>query len=243
MSGRPRRFGFFPYPARAIVLGLIVAGGAATCAEETAPTVDVGPVGTVFLNIKSPLSGQCIVVPAGADPTVPIEVDVRDPENGNATFILRPPGNCGTYGHCGRVALEVNGVENNEGATSVVDLLLRKLADRYTNLTVKATLVNDEGVPFANTDGGEPVSATVTFKSAKPCAEGESGACGCGGAAPDAGVDAGDDPVGDAGDDAAGDAGDDAATDDAAADARDDAAADARDDAAMDDDAAAADGG
>src|SRR5690349_10481615 len=110
--------------------------------------------------------------PACTDETVPfIEIG----PTGKVAIKLDSPvaGTCFGITHCGHVKLTVNGIDNNVGATNVVDVLLRKLANRYTDLTLTVTLLNDLGEPWTGgLDGGatfDVVTASVAITTKESC--------------------------------------------------------------------------
>lgn len=155
------------------VLTFALAASLSACTTETGTAIDFGPSGTASLAIVTPSNGACIAVPEGTiDPVIPLSFTVDN-------FLLRPPGYClsNSLVQCGRVRVSVNGVYNNEGGSATVDVQLRKLADRYKDIVISASLVNDVGELYlqrdadAGDDGGagKPVTAEITVSVKKAC--------------------------------------------------------------------------
>ncbi|MCC6555849.1 MAG: hypothetical protein IT372_23040, partial [Polyangiaceae bacterium] len=163
-------------PAALLVAALALA--VSGCSDDTTSTAVAGPTGNPKLAILSPKDGACVAIGSGIDATIPVEIKVEN-------LYLRPPGACGVYKQCGHLVLRVNGVENNRGSATVIDVLLRKLADRYAGLTISVEVINDAGEPILAvlTDGAEPAplmrSVTVTTQVA--CEGGGGGSGGSGG--------------------------------------------------------------
>ena len=143
--------------ARFAWLGL-VALAAAACSSESTTAVDVGPTGDPTIVFAAPSSEApqpvCVAVGSEEDPRVPLLVDTTE-------LVLRPPGACGYYVQCVHLDLTVDGVPNNESPAPAIDLLLRKLADRYHDGSPRA----DDGQPdvlhlevVAAGDDDQPVS-------------------------------------------------------------------------------------
>jgi len=109
----------------ALVVSALVSLG---CSSESTEEIDVGPTGEPQVSFAQPLSldGEpvCVAVGAEADARVALLVET-------AELVLRPPGACGYYVQCGHLDLYVDDVLNDESAVPAIDLLLRKLADRY----------------------------------------------------------------------------------------------------------------
>ncbi len=139
-----------------LALALLVAAGTGAivpmaCSDDTTTTVDVGYSGPPAMRFVA-VGGQTelasgVCVPIGDDPDyfLPLEVAVQN-------LYLRPPGLCAAFKQCGYLrvtvrrvgdegAIEGEGVINNRGASTVVPLLLRKLADRYAALEVEVELM------------------------------------------------------------------------------------------------------
>ncbi|HEY4119613.1 MAG TPA: hypothetical protein VGM56_17210 [Byssovorax sp.] len=162
------------YPALvgvAGVVGALAATGVGSCTTETFGSGGntTGPEG---FTITDPMPNACIVVPPGPMPTFPILVDVQN-------FDLRPPGACdesltssatgsgGSGGSggaapillnpCGHFDLKVNGVENNQGAGSEIDVLLYKLASRYGKLHISIEVIREQRYTFDLVDAGTTI--------------------------------------------------------------------------------------
>jgi hypothetical protein len=145
-------------------LGLmgLLAFGSAACSEESATEIDVGPTGEPSIAFVAPSSADpqplCVVV--GDEPDARIAMLVE-----TAELVLRPPGACGYYQQCGHLDLFVDDVLNNESAVPALELLLRKLADRYHDgspraddgqpdvLHVRVVAVTDDERPMGNHEG------------------------------------------------------------------------------------------
>jgi hypothetical protein len=107
------------------------------------------------------------------DARVPLLVEVTE-------LVLRAPGACGSYVQCGHLSLYVNDELNNESAVPGIDLLLRKLADRYHDgaplpdsgepdlLRVRVEVQNDDGQPLTN-HAGEPLEDEVRLITLAEC--------------------------------------------------------------------------
>lgn len=177
-------------PALALPLALLlpfaVAAGASSCTTETTATVVSGCSPTVLkpcLQIVNPAEGGCQEVGSGADAYVP--VTVRTP-----SFLVRPPGTCDTCSNCGFLRLLMNGSEIKRSAASVIDLDWRGIiASSYGELELTVELLGDDGQPFlweapdsgSYTDTcpdqkpGQPIQATVKFRTAASCSTVDAG--------------------------------------------------------------------
>ena len=159
----------------AACVALLLAG--AGCDDDETAEPDLGPTGDPTLFFAEPASDAasrfCAEVTAEDDARVPLLVAVTE-------FYLRPPGACGTYVQCGHLALYVNDVLNNESGVPAIDLLLRKLADRYHDgsplpesgepdvLTLRAEAQNDAGATMTNHQGA-PLEDTITLVTMAEC--------------------------------------------------------------------------
>ena len=94
-------------------------------------------------------------------------------------LILRPPGAC-IFDQCGHLALYVEDVLNNESSVPAIDVLFRKLGNRYHDgstssatgepdlLNVRIDVVNADGVALSN-QNDEPLSAEVALITVPQC--------------------------------------------------------------------------
>lgn len=123
--------------------------------EETAP-IDPGPTGnpTLAISFPPPGSGVCLQTLGDVDAQAPFIMNVEQ-------FMLRPPGACGQFAQCGRLALytcpwsecrePLPGEEpllpvlNNESSVRAIELLLGKLADPYHDGAAKPDGDDDPG--------------------------------------------------------------------------------------------------
>jgi hypothetical protein len=172
---------------QALALGLVVAF--AGCEDDEAPAIDLGPTGFPSLAFSDPPSDGpqpvCVAVGPEIDARVPLLVDLTE-------LVLRPPGACGLFPQCGHLELWANGILNNEAAVPAVELLLRKLADRYHDGTphagtgepdvvrVRVQMVSDSGVPMSD-HAGEPLAdelELITVPSCEGLGGGGSGGAG-----------------------------------------------------------------
>ncbi|MBW2525953.1 MAG: hypothetical protein JRI23_17360 [Deltaproteobacteria bacterium] len=105
-----------------------IALAAAACDDETQEPVALGPTGPPSMAFVEPQSHDvhpaCEQVGDEPDARVPLLVETSE-------LVLRPPDACGSYVQCGHLALYVDDVLNNESSVPAIDLLLRKLGDRY----------------------------------------------------------------------------------------------------------------
>ncbi|HVY47038.1 MAG TPA: hypothetical protein VHB21_14220 [Minicystis sp.] len=146
----------------------------------------------------------CVALPPGPDPTIPILLDVEN-------FDLRPPGVCGesispvtavsvgtggtnafvgtggtggTSGFanpCGHLLLTVDGVENNQGAGSEIDVLLGKLGDPVGVHEVELQVVREARNVFDLVDAEAPIVDRITLDTRPSCRQTcEHGAGGAG---------------------------------------------------------------
>ena len=171
-------------PALALPLALLlpfaVAAGVSSCTTETTPVVVTGCSPSAFkpcLQIVNPAQNGCQEVSDGPDAYVP--VTVRTP-----SFLIRPPGTCETCSNCGHLRLLLNGSEIKRSAASVVDLdFAGVIASHYGEVELTVELLGDDGQPFlwevpdaGNYDDtcpdqkpGQPITATVKFRTAASC--------------------------------------------------------------------------
>jgi hypothetical protein len=159
----------------ALFVALAPSVAASGCGTTTEPTGTTGPTGTPTLLVTSPAPSTCFSIGADPDAHLPVQVEVSH-------FALRPPGTCGLARQCGFLQLLVNGVPNNQSAAPNIDVLVRKLADRYATLELTVELVDEAGKPFVVAE--KPVASSVTIRTAVACedAGGGGGAGGTGGA-------------------------------------------------------------
>jgi hypothetical protein len=172
-------------PALALPLALLlpfaVAAGASSCTTETTAAVVTGCSPSTLkpcLQIVNPAQDGCQEVSAGADAYVPITV--RTP-----SFLVRPPGTCDTCGNCGFLRLLMNGSEIKRSAASVIDLdFAGVIASPEGEVELTVELLGDDGQPFIwylpdagnfhdttcpDQKPGQPITATVKFRTAKSC--------------------------------------------------------------------------
>ena len=149
----------------------------AACSSESAAQPDVGPTGDPAISFAEPSSAReqplCVAVGTEADARVPLLVDVVE-------LVLRPPGACGYYVQCGHLDLYVDDVLNDESAVPAIDLLLRKLADRYHDgglradtdqpdvLHVRVVAANDADETFSD-HAGKPLEDSLELATAPTC--------------------------------------------------------------------------
>jgi hypothetical protein len=155
----------------------LLALGAAACSSESTTAIDVGPTGDPTIVFADPSSSDaqpvCVAVGSEADARVPLLVDTTE-------LVLRPPGACGYYVQCVHLDLTVDGVSNDESAAPAIDLLLRKLADRYHDgspradngqpdvLHVEVSAVGDAEQPVSNHEG-VPLKDTLQLVTKPSC--------------------------------------------------------------------------
>ena len=169
-----RMFTFGGVAALAAVAAL---AGPLGCTDETTAATSTGPTGRITLVVKSPANGVCTAVGDDAFAEVPIVVDVDN-------AVLRPPGTCGVYTQCGHLELQVNGIPNNAGATEVIPVLLRKLAEPLGDFDVSLRIVKDDGtyVLDSTSETGAVLEAHVALVTRASCPSGAGGGGGTGGA-------------------------------------------------------------
>ncbi|MCC6525498.1 MAG: hypothetical protein IT373_22805 [Polyangiaceae bacterium] len=161
-------------------LGLVASAlASAACTSDDAVDIDVGPTGDPTLAIAEPLSvdGAPVCASIGTDPDfrMPFYVSVQQ-------LLLRPPGACGAYAQCGELALYVDGVLNDLSSVPAIDLLFRRLADRYHDgsphaasgepdvLRVRIAAVDADLEPLLD-HAGEPLSDELEVTSFVTCPE------------------------------------------------------------------------
>jgi hypothetical protein len=144
----PRRALSFVLASMLLVSALVAVGVASCTTPETTVVVPGCTTSEPTLSIVSPVNGACWAVSAGDDAYVPVVVSA-----GN--FLLRPPGQCTGCDNCGHLRLSVNGVVNNDSATSVVDVLFSgAIPDHFQTMKLTVDLVDDCGRPWQSVDGG-----------------------------------------------------------------------------------------
>ncbi len=184
------------------------------CSSETTSTVTATDAGVTkvaldaTMSIVSPQDGTCFPLPPSPEPMIPITIVFRKADLTPANVYLRPAGACSSLlGYlCGHVVVKVstgsrgaggfggtdNGeVEqvNNEGATSTVNVLLRKFSTPYQDFNIEVALVDDNGnellvakpnqMGMADLDAGVPLRAGLDVKVRAFCAgTGDAGADG-----------------------------------------------------------------
>jgi hypothetical protein len=144
------------------------------CGDDEDVVVDIGPTGPPAIVFADPSNGACVSVGDDADARVPLRVVTTE-------LVLRPPGACGQFAQCGHLELFAEDVANNEGAQRVIELLLRKLADRYHDgtphagsgepdlLEVRVEVVKDDGEPLLDHEGF-PIADELALVVVPDCA-------------------------------------------------------------------------
>jgi hypothetical protein len=201
---------------RSLLAALLTAGAVAAsgCSSETTSSSSTGDAGvrTVALDatmsIVSPEDGACFPLPPSPDPTIPITLVFRKADLTPANVYLRPAGACSSIiGYvCGHIVVKVltgssgaggaGGTDsgevepvNNQGATSTVNVLLRKFSDPYQDFKIEVALVDDNGSELlvakptqagtADLDAGVPLRVSLEVKVRASCgATGDAGADG-----------------------------------------------------------------
>jgi hypothetical protein len=169
------------------------------CTDETTVPIDAGEPPSLAIDAlldatgerSVPLDKACVEVRPGDEPTFSLALDVRN-------VLLRPPGLCaqatsygggGAYGvggaggaggaeeiivlPCGHLLLTVNGQENNKTTSASVDVLLRKLANRYTDLHIEIIAIDDFGFPiYRSNNPKSPVLKTSIDVTTRESCEG-----------------------------------------------------------------------
>jgi hypothetical protein len=146
---------------RRLLLGILLC---AACGDDETTVVDVGPTGPPSIELGDPASSApeppCLEIGAESDARASLLCRTRE-------LLLRPPGACGGIAQCGHLALRADGTLNNEGATPVIELLARKLADRYHDgethlgtgapdlLTLRVEVIAESGEPLLDHEGKE----------------------------------------------------------------------------------------
>ena len=159
-----------------MVLGSMLAASTMGCSDDEAASIDVGPTGPPSISFVSPASGGaavCVAIGTDVQGHVPLQTKTEE-------LVLRPPDACGANAQCGHLRLYANGIENNEAASEVIDLLLGKLADPYHDgadhpgtgkpdvLEVRVDVVEDDGEPMLDHDD-EPLTDTVDLITVVSC--------------------------------------------------------------------------
>jgi len=124
---------------------------------------------TASIKILSPTSGACVEVAIDRTVYVPVTIETTG-------LSLKPPGVCQATTACGNAVLSVNGVRNNAGAATVIDLISTPEAPLTGTIPLRVSVVGDDGVELKTADG-KPVAAEVTFE-AKPSCDGNTGGTG-----------------------------------------------------------------
>jgi hypothetical protein len=156
-----------------LALYLAIAG----CGDEKGAPIDVGPTGPPSIAFVNPPSGgepPCYsIAESDFDARIVLVVEVEE-------LVLQPPGACGQLAQCGHLALSANGVPNNESAVRAIELLLRKLGDRYHDgsihagtdlpdyLRLRVELVGDQGEPRFDHQG-EPLADEIELITVPDC--------------------------------------------------------------------------
>lgn len=167
-----------PHPLLLAALMVLAPWRLAACSDDETEATDVGPSGNPTIALLSPASSDpqpiCVAIDDEPDARVPLLVETTE-------LVLRPPGACGYYVQCGHLALYVDDVLNNESAVPAIDLLLRKLGDRYHDgstdlgtgepdvLRIRVDVVDAAGETM-NDHAGEPLSDTVDLVTVPSCA-------------------------------------------------------------------------
>jgi hypothetical protein len=148
------------------------------CDDETAEPVPLGPTGPPSIAVVEPSGAEAgpVCVAIGQDPDARIQLLVEAEQ-----LVLRPPEACGAYVQCGHLAVYVDQVLNNESSVPSIDVLLRKLGDRYHDgephegtgepdlLHVRLEVQDDFGDVLLDHDG-EDVAVELAFVTANRCA-------------------------------------------------------------------------
>ena len=158
------------------VLALCACALASACTTSEEATLDVGPTGDPTLSIAEPGTDGfpvCVSIGTDADFRLPVLVDVEE-------LALRPPGACGSYAQCGQLALYVDGVLNDRSAVPVIEVLFRRLGDRYHDgathvgtgepdvLHVRVDAVGDDMTQLLD-HAGEPLSDSIELVTVPTC--------------------------------------------------------------------------
>ncbi len=167
--------------ARAIGFTLPLLAGVVACDDDELTPIDFGPTGSPHIAFAEPASAAgepvCVEVTTETDFRVPLLIETDE-------VVLRPPGTCGLYAQCGHLQLFANDVLNNEGAVRAIDLLMRKLADRYHDgsvhagsgepdlLRLRIQLVNVNGEPLLDHEG-EPLADELELITVPSCDDAE----------------------------------------------------------------------
>lgn len=177
------------------------------CSSEMTSSSSTGADGGVrtvaldaTMNIASPQDGACFPLPPGPDATIPITVVFKKADLTPANVYLRPAGSCfSLIGYlCGHIVVRVatgssgaggaggaaSGdvmVENNQGATSTVNVLLRKFSNPYQDFKIEVALVDDNENELlvakpnqsgtVDVDAGVPLRTSLSVKVRKSCGE------------------------------------------------------------------------
>lgn len=144
-------------------IGLFCTGCSDDETTSTNTTASAAPRNP-HLEITSPADGACIAIGTDPDARIPIQLETQE-------MIVRPPDFCGSISGCGHFVLLVNGRENNIGTTRLIDVLLRKLADRYATFEITAEARDDDNEVLTDksTDTEIPARATLTVTTALSC--------------------------------------------------------------------------
>mgnify|MGYP001827796455 CR=1 FL=1 len=150
------------------------------CDDETAEPVPLGPTGPPSIAVVEPSGAEagpvCISIGDDPDARIPLLIEAEQ-------LVLRPPEACGAYVQCGHLALYVDQVLNNESAVPSIDVLLRKLGDRYHDgephegtgeadvLHVSIEVQDDLGDVLVDHDGEALVVELDLVTLAGPCSD------------------------------------------------------------------------
>jgi len=162
--------------SRLPILALLALAPQLGCSSDETASAPVGPQGNPTIAITEPqgVGGEpaCVEVSDDPDARGPLFVTVDE-------LVLRPPGAC-IYDQCGHLALYVDGVLNNESSVPVVDVLFRKLADKYHDgstssatgepdvLNVRIDVVDGSGAQLLDHDD-VPLSADIALITVPLC--------------------------------------------------------------------------
>lgn len=156
MRGILRKAAFVP----ALCLLLLGCGEDETETTSTTPTVR-----NPSLAITSPADDMhCFSIGSDPDARIPIQIETKE-------MVIRPPDFCGSIAGCGHFVLLVGDRENNIGSTRLLEVLMRKLADRYGTFEITVEARNDDNEILVDKSGESEIPArdTVTIASAPNC--------------------------------------------------------------------------
>lgn len=136
----------------------------AACGSATTDT-EVLPQPPMSFALLAPADGACVAIGTEVTARIPIQFAANN-------VLLRTVGACGSNGNCGSLKLRAGAVDNNQGASLVVDLLLGKLANPYHDgaphpgtgkpnvLPIEASLLAENGASLLDVNG---TPLTLTF--------------------------------------------------------------------------------